>query len=646
VGFTILGRLSVEHDGRDLTPTAPKVRQVLAFLLVSRNAIVPFDELVDELWGDEPPDSAMTTLQTYVYKLRKYVFDLSGQPGSGPAVLHTRSRGYLLEVPDETVDVHRFEQLSRDGRAAQQAGDQLRAGELLTEALALWQGRALTGVGTGEILGAHVTRLEETRLQVLGMRVEADLALGRHEELISQLKVLVRRHPMHERFHANLMTALDRAGRRYEALQVYRNLRDLLVAELGLEPSPAVRRLHQSLLRAEPADEPGPAGAPAVIRALPTVAVPAQLPPDLPEFVGRDEVLDRICATLRADPDRGGTAVPAVLIGGMVGAGKTALAVRAGHRVSGHHPDGQLYADLRGSGADPVPPLQVLHGFLRALGAQPRQLPERLEDASGLFRTWTNGRRLLVLLDDAGSAAQLAPLLPASSGSSVIITSRWGLHGLPGAGAVRLDGLGAAEAVELLARIAGPGRIAAEPDAAERIAWACGRLPLALRCAGARLAAAPTWSLRKLAGLLEGGPAFDQLRFGELDLRAEFDRGYERLDPADGSALRLISLLPPAAFTGARVAGLLGTGVEDVEARLARLVAHHLLDARAGAGPDGPRYELHRLVRLHARERLEREFLEPAARPAAPRPRPGELTVARARRVSGYPHDVPDRARI
>ncbi|MDM4718188.1 BTAD domain-containing putative transcriptional regulator [Micromonospora sp. WMMA1363] len=603
--FRILGPLSVTHEDRDITPTAPKVRQVLAFLLVRRNQVVQVSEFVDELWGDNPPDSAMTTLQTYVYKLRKDVLDPSGL-----ARLHTQSCGYLLDVNDNEIDVYHFERLAQQGRREREHGDAQRASELLTEALALWRAPALLGVNAGEILSAHMTRLEENKLRVLGMRIEADMQLGRYEELISELKELVRSYPLHERFHANLMTALDRSGRRYEAFEVYRRLRELLIDELGLEPSPAVQRLHRSLLNTEPGESrPAPRPTAPAERAPIRTAVPAQLPPDVPDFTGREEVVRRVRAVLAAGQDQR-TAPAAVSICGMTGVGKTTLALHVGHLERARYPHGQLFADLRGSSRTPTPQLDVLAGFLRALCVPEQQIPPTVEERSSLYRTWTNGRRLLVVLDDAATASQIAPLVPATPESAVVVTSRWGLQVLPGIQVTKLDVMTIGEAVALLGAMVGASRVDAEPGEAERIADRCGYLPLALRCVGARLAAAPTWPLRKITALIEHGPAaLDQLRFAEFDVRTNYDETYYRLEPHDRSALRLLSLLPPPHFTAATAANLLGGAADAVETQLSRLVACNLLEARADQGV--VRYQLHRLTRLYARERLNHEFIEP-----------------------------------
>ncbi|GAA3083708.1 hypothetical protein GCM10017600_44200 [Streptosporangium carneum] len=579
-------------------------------------------EFVDELWGSHPPDSAMTTLQTYIYKLRKDTLDPSGL-----ARLHTQPSGYLLDVADDRIDVCGFERLSRQGRLALENGDPLRASELLSEALELWRGQALLGVTAGEILSAHVTRLEENRLRTLEMHIEADMRLGRYQELISELKVLVYAYPLHERFHGDLMTALNRSGRRYEALEVYRQLRGVLIDELGLEPSSSMQRLHQSLLSADSADPvrggqapvrsrqtpAGPRQAPpvaATVRYAATLTVPAQLPPDISDFTGHADSLREVRQILAECQDNSTTA-RVVSICGMAGVGKTTLALHAAHIDRAQYPDGQLFADLRGASATPTPQTDILAGFLRAVGVPEHQIPPSLEERSNLFRTWSNGRRVLVVLDDARAASQVTALLPATPRCTVMITSREGLQSLPGVQTVKLGVMKQAEGVELLGRIIGTNRVAAEREQAERIVDLYGNLPLALRCVGARLAAARTWPLRKMAALIESGPApLDQLRFAEFDVRADYDDTYFRLDPHDRSALRLLSLLPPQEFTAATAAGLLGSATDAVEAQLIRLVSCHLLDVTSD-GTDGIHYEMHKLTRLYARERLNREFIHP-----------------------------------
>ncbi|MGC5021037.1 BTAD domain-containing putative transcriptional regulator [Micromonospora sp. DT47] len=606
--FRLLGPLTVLHEGRDITPTAPKIRQVLAFLLARRNYLVQVTELIDELWGDRPPESALTTLQTYIYKLRKDVVD---QNGLGR--VHTRPSGYLLEIEEGTIDAHDFDALSSTGRLALEQDEPRRASELLSRALGLWHGQALAGVVAGDILSAYVTRLEEERLRTLESRIESDMLLGHHQRLISELKMLTFTYPLHERFYSALMTALHRSGRRHEALEAYRRLRTVFTKELGLEPSPAVQRLHQSLLSAdtgdadEPVDPPGPAAAPAPVVVERTYAplpvMPAQLPPDLPDFTGRPEALAHVRRVLTADEHR--TTARVVSICGMPGVGKTTLALRAGHLERSRFPDGQLFADLRGATTLPASPGDVLAGFLRAAGIPEHQIPGPADAAERgkMWRTWTHNRRVLIVLDDAYTANQVLPLLPASPSCAVIITSRCGPQGVPGLRPIALGMMQVDEGVELLGRIIGEDRVEAEPDDAKAIVELSGRLPLALRSVGTRLVANPTWSLRKLAARIASGVTpLDEFRFAEIDVRARYHSSYSQLDVGERRALRLLSLLPAQEFTASTVAELLGESLDTVEAQFSRLAACHLLELSSRRGRGDPRYRLHRLSRLYARE--------------------------------------------
>ncbi|MDL4774136.1 MULTISPECIES: AfsR/SARP family transcriptional regulator [Thermomonosporaceae] len=599
----------------ELTPTAPKVRQVLAFLLVRCGKLVQVGELIDELWGDEPPASAMTTLQTYIYKLRKDVLDRCTS-----ATLHTRVSGYLLDVSAERGDLLRFERLAHEGRTALDEGDAARAADRLCEALALWRGPALADVSAGEILSAHVTRVEEERLRTLELRITADLELGRHRQLISELKMLVSEHPLNERFHSHLMVALHRSGRRYEALEVYQGLRRMLIDELGMEPSAAVQQLHLNLLSSDAESREG-APAPAVRGRFETLLVPAQLPPDTSDFVGREEILRDVRRHL-VRPRGENTAARAVSISGMPGVGKSALALRAGHADRVEFPDGQLYADLRGATERPTDPHQILEGFARAIGVPAAEIPDSLQERSKLFRTWSMGRRVLVVLDDAHSVSQVAPLLPASPNCAVIITTQRGLYSLPGVRHVELEVMTVHSAMALIEAVSGRRFTADELGATERLARLAGRLPLALRAVGSRLAAMQTWPVEKLAAQIEGLPRrLDPLSFAELDVRARLAAGYRRLAPGDRSALRLISLLPPPDFTATTAARLIGSGTDAVEAQLIRLAGYHLLSVSQGGGGE-IRYRLHELVRMFARERLDEELLNPV------RDRPEPSTVA------------------
>jgi DNA-binding SARP family transcriptional activator len=605
--FRILGPLWVGHDDIDLTPTAPKVRQVLAFLLLRCGSLVQVAELIDELWRDEPPSSAITTLQTYIYKIRK---DVLG--GCSTARLHTQVSGYVLDVSAEGGDLLRFERLAHEGRALLESGDPRRAADVLREALSLWRGSPLADVATGEILSAYVTRLEEERLHTLELRITADLLLGRHQQLVSELKMLVSEQPLNERLHAHLMTVLHRSGRRHEALETYQGLRRMLIDELGVEPSASVQQLHLALLDSDAEVENVSSGAHDRFETVPT---PAQLPPDISDFVGRADVLQRIHRHL-VHSEGGASTMRAVSLSGMPGAGKTVLALRAAHTVRTEFPDGQFYADLRGTTDVPADPRDLLEGFARAIGVPAHAIPDSLPERSKLFRSWSMGKRVLVVLDDAHSVAQITPLLPASPGCAVIITSRCGLYTLPGALHLKLGLMSLDEAVQLIESASGCRYTGTQRGVVERAARLAGCLPIALRSFGSRLAAMQTWPIDKLVRQLEDTRRrLDVLAFADLDFRTRIETGYERLDSRDRDAFRAVSLLAPR-FSAADVARMVGDDIDEVEAQLLRLVRHNLLSTTETSSGES-RYWMHELVHIYARESAEREVL--VTSPAGPR---------------------------
>ncbi|MFF3889400.1 BTAD domain-containing putative transcriptional regulator [Streptomyces sp. NPDC001914] len=306
--MNVLGTLAVRHNGVSVTPAAPKPRQVLALLALRAGQVVPVGVLAEELWGAAPPRSARTTLQTYILQLRELISTALGSssgasgssgssggagsgrgegPGAGEGrvldrglgaghglgrglgagrgvggcgrardVLVTVPGGYLLRCGDGASDVREFERLAGCGYRAMDTGDHPRAARLLRRALELWSGPALAGVRIGPQLRVEARRLEESRLCALDQRVEADLRLGRHRELLAELTVLVSQYPMHESLCGQYMLALHRCGRRGEALDAYRRLRATLVRALGLEPSPALARLQRSVLMSGPGPLP------------------------------------------------------------------------------------------------------------------------------------------------------------------------------------------------------------------------------------------------------------------------------------------------------------------------------------------------------------------------------------------------------
>ncbi|MFH9138863.1 AfsR/SARP family transcriptional regulator [Streptomyces sp. NPDC017524] len=622
--FRILGPLEILDGQRNVVPTAPKPRQVIALLLMRRNTLVQTSELIDELWESAPPASAMTTLQTYIYKIRKIL-----TARDSDEILLTRPGGYTLAIPDASTDLHRFEVEAEEGKTLLKKGDPAGAAEVLQRSLSLWRGSALVDVVPGGLLSSYVTRLEELRERTLDLRIEADLQLGRHQELISELKSLVLSRPLHENVHAALMIALHRSGRRHEALEVYQVLRRSMIDNLGLEPGQELRALHQALLseatvgapyeqRRQPAltkpprpttthSTPGETTATAAPRpTAPSKPVPAQLPADLTDFTGRESLVSQAPAVLACDEQCATprTATAVAVISGMPGVGKTALAVHISHTVRPFFEDGQLYADLcdsMGTGRDPS---EVLHGFLRALGVAETEIPTDPEERSKLFRSTTVGRRLLILLDDASSLADIRPLLPGDPHCAVVITSRRRLHGLGGAWNINLDAMDTAEGSELLSRIIGTARVKRESRAAGRLVATVGGLPLAVRCIGGRLSGSPGLTLASLVLQLAcSEKLLDHLRLGELDVRSRYNFSYERLGRVERSVFRLLSILPPEEFTAESVVELLGSDSRTVERLLQSLVDSHLIDIVRWEN-DSAHYAFPELTWVYARERL------------------------------------------
>ncbi|MGH3939758.1 MAG: BTAD domain-containing putative transcriptional regulator [Pseudonocardiaceae bacterium] len=639
--FRVLGPVEIIEDGRNVVPTAPKPRQVISLLLLRRNAVVQATELIDELWEGGPPASAMTTLQTYIYKLRKILMKYGAEE-----ILRTLPGGYMLTVPDSSIDLQRFEWDAQAGQALLEGGDPADAAEVLGRALSMWRGPTLVDVVQGELLSSYVTRLEELRFRTLELRIEADLQLGRHRELIGELKSLTRTHSLHEHLHASLMIALYRSGRRHEALEVYRVLRGNMIEDLGLEPGPELKQLHQTLLSdsppglpfdQDPADtmrevvastengkdplcaaesiklvaresralvpieRPGPAP----VSSAGLVPLPAQLPPDLADFTGRAALLDEIVAGFIAEDDAGAdrTATRMALVSGMPMVGKTAFAVRLAHRLRTRFPDGQLYTELNGSISAGRDVSESLHGFLRALGVPDTLIPASLEERSKLFRSATAGLRLLLVVDDATSQADVSPLLLGDPKSAVIITSRRRLPELASDWSIELDVLEHPEGVELLSRIIGRARLAREPRAADELIELAGRLPLALRCIGARLATRPGLTLTELAEqLARSEQPLDLLRIGELEVRSRFDYSYQGLPRLEQGAFRLLSMLRESTFTVRVAAELLGWEHAAVESALERLADDRLVTVHCCAGEI--HYAFPKLTLSYAREQL------------------------------------------
>jgi DNA-binding SARP family transcriptional activator len=609
--FRILGPVEVWDGAQRLDLGGLKPRALLAVLLLHTNQLVSTDHLIDELWGEAPPPTARNLIQVYVSRLRQ-ALHYGGDHGAAAPVLATRPSGYLLRVAAGELDLDRFQDLAAQARGAAADGDLEGAAEHWRAALALWRGPALAGGASEALQRTVVPRLEEAHLVALEERLEVELGLGRHAQLVGELEELVASHPDRESLCRQLMLALYRSGRRAQALAVYRSTRRVLVEELGLEPSPALQQLERAILRADPALEPAVPTAEGTQRRPAVAPGPCQLPPDIDDFTGRQAAVAQIQALLEREQ---ATAIVISAIAGKAGVGKTALAVRVAHRLRPRFPGGQLYVNLRGVEAQALDPTEVLGGFLRALGVEGAAIPDGLEERVRLYRSRLADRRVLVVLDNAASEAQVRPLLPGSQGCAVLVTSRVRLGGLEAAHPLTLDVLDPDQAVELLVKLLGRGRVAAEPEAAQQIVRLCGWLPLAVRIAGARLAGRLHWRLALLAErLADEHRRLDELAAGDLEVRASVALSYRGRGEQERRLFRLLGVLVAPSCPAWVAAALLDVRLAEAEGLLERLVDAQLVEA-AGQDQAGQlRYRLHDLLRVYARERLQLEEPTPAQR--------------------------------
>ncbi|MFF0554499.1 BTAD domain-containing putative transcriptional regulator [Streptomyces sp. NPDC004266] len=677
IRFGLLGTLRLTCEDREIRPGGARQRAVLALLLLRHGRTVSVDELAETVWDGSPPPTARTQISICVAQLRK-LFREAGVDGEAIVTSHP---GYRLDIEGHRLDLVDFLSLTGQASALAGSGRSAEAADAYRRALALWRGPALDGL-TGYALEQEACWLEEQRLTALDGHAELRLALGRHQELTAELAALVREHPLRERTRHSLMLAQYRSGRRADALETFRVGHQLSIDELGLEPGTALRELHHAVLCEDPAiaapptvpepvapavpvapvtaeepeerpeeqpetslaDSPGEAPAPADRRPAPPGApplAPSDLPPNIPSFTGRTAETEVLDTLLDGRPD--GEPPRVALVTGVAGIGKTALAVHWSHRAAASFPDGCLHVDL---GSAPAAPGEVLGRLLRSLGAPGDRLPDDEASRISLYRRLLRGRRVLVVLDDASSFAQVAPLLPANGGCCVVVTSRESMEELVlrhGAVRVPLGVLDQADSTALLDRIVTGGRTAASRAQTARLAELCDGLPLALCIAAARLATRPHWTVRRLADrLADEHRRLDELSLGGSRVRASFELSHGCLSPGLASVYRRLSLLDVPDVPAWAVAALLDCSVETAEQYLDELTDAHLLEV---SGPDATgqyRYRFQSLLRLYARERAQEDPDRPAAEAARDRALHSWLTVAEAahRREYGGDHSV------
>lgn len=586
----LLGPVSVVGPYGAARLVGTRQRALVALLALTAGRTVTRSRLVDALWGEDPPRTAVSTLYSHVARVRQ-ALDRCGLRGALP----TLESGYRLAIRPDQVDAPGFEQRVAQARAALATGADDEAVTRLQEGLALWQGDALADAAAHGWAAAEVERLRQVRLAAQEDLAEARLRLGDPAAAVAELEKLLVREPGRERMVELLMLALYRSGRPADAIRAYQRLRTHLADQLGVEPGPQLQRRYTAILRGDPhLDRTGPAGS----TGGPAPARPAQLPPATGHFTGRSRELAALDRLL-GKPARIG------VVSGPAGMGKTALAVQWAHRVADRFGDGQLFLDLRGHDpATALPVTEALTQLLAGLGVPPGQIPADLTGQVACYRSAVHQRRLLILLDNAASSEQIRPLVPPSAASRLVVTSRHRLAGLAvehAVGTVDLPVLAPGEALTLLRRILGASRVAGEPDATRRLVELCDRMPLALRIAAAKLTALPG---QPVAGLVA---ELTERRLDALSVPGDSHRirtvlagAYRALRPPAAQLFGRLGQHPGPTFTAGLAAALVDPPVSDARARLDELAASHLV---VPVGAD--RWRFHDLIGVYARECAE-----------------------------------------
>lgn len=580
--FGVLGPVIAEFDGRRLPIRVGKQRTLLVALLLRVGTLVSAESLIDALWGDDPPATARNTLQVHVKRLRETL-------GSG--LLTTEGLGYRLNVAADTIDKVQFDSLLQSARDSRAAGDLESEWDHLTAALDLWRGPVFADIESSVLDRDYGTALEERRLTTMERRFDVGLALCRHSDLVAELFVATAANPFRERLWCQHLLALCGSGRQSEALSEYESIRSRLADELGLDPGAELRGVRDAVL----AGESGP-------QSRHNLIAPAQLPLSPTAFCGRSAEIGQLDRLLTDDS-------PIAVITGVGGVGKTALAVQWARRTIDHFGDGQLYVDLRGYDGEqaPVAAEHALDGFLRAMGVAGNHMPDDRAERAALYRSLLQHRRMVIVLDNARSSAQVRPLLPGAPGCRVLVTSRDRLDGLvarEGAHQLTLDVLDGQSAVQLLVRLLPADRVESA-DAAHRLAHCCDGLPLALRIAAARITTNPYHSVGKLADALadlEDRLGVLSLEGPDASIRAALDLSYRALPTAAARQLRLVGC-----WIGRDISAGCAAALADLDLAEARVQLDLLSQAHLLFRSQNDRYGMHDLVRAYARERSETE---------------------------------------
>ncbi|QGN46198.1 AfsR/SARP family transcriptional regulator [Micromonospora sp. WMMD558] len=601
----VLGGLSVRVSSGDVHLGTPKQQTVLAMLVTAPEHLVTIDELVDEVWGAQPPRSAVPNVRTYAANLRR---TLQGLDSAG-ALIVRKGDAYRLHLGRCELDLIRFTAECEEAQALIGRHDRESAANLLARAVRRWRSRMLAGVPLGPILSARVAAAEEQRLRATELLAQLWIELQRHEQAVPALREVLVRDPLRESTHALLVRALHLRGDRAAALDAYEAARTVLEEQLGVVPGAELQRVRE-LLRDPPAagrrvppaiGVPGPVNPVGGVSGERVDASPNWLPRPVPQFIGRGETVNRLLAeTSRIEKQMS----PVHVIDGMAGSGKTTTAVHAARLLAPRYPDAALFIDLRGhEGSGAIDATAAMGVLLRQLGVPAGRIPSDRDLRVELWRRELAGRRSIVVLDNAASADQVAPLLPVTPGTLVIVTSRRRLFGLDAGPPHSLPVLSTEEGLALLEATAGAARMAGQAEAAATVVRQCGHLPLAIRLAGSRLANRPAWRVSHLAQLLQDSAGrLGHLAAKDRSVAGAFATSYELLEPSAKRLFRLLSQHPGGDLSLPMAAALAGLPADITELALDELVDLHLVEEIAAR-----RYRMHDLIRQYSQELSQRD---------------------------------------
>ncbi|MFC0096712.1 BTAD domain-containing putative transcriptional regulator [Micromonospora marina] len=594
--------MTVHVDDRPVTLTGTKPRLLLAVLLLSPGRTVATSRLVDGLWPESPPTSAVRNLRTYVHRLRQ-TLDRGGD--SAGRLVHDGT-GYHLRVDEDELDLLRFRRLADEARRAARGDRPEAAADLFDRAVELWGGyplEDLTDLGTD--LGATVTALREQHREMTTELIDLRLRLGQPARVIPSLRRMVAEEPLDERRQAQLVTALTLEGRVAEALAAYQQARRGIVDELGVDPGPTLQGALQTALDADSAEIRQPSGWPAVVGAGPPGSPPSPqaLPMKPPSLVGRDTTAGQLRAIAEgiADPADADEHAGVVLVSGAPGVGKSSFSVTSGYDLADLFPDGQLFVSFDSGDEPPRGSGELIRELLVELGVPLTDVSEDIRERSAVLRCALAGRRLLLIIDDVDCAQQVRPLLPGAGRSLVLINSRQRLLDLDVGWRLTLGALDRADAVELLATIAGERRVREQPEVFGRIAAACDQLPLALRIVGSRIVTQPDVALPGFAAHLEDEEnRLSELSVGDISVRDSLSVSYRALDVDARRALHALARAG-SSITSSSAVEILRLPRQEANRMVEHLIQHNLL-VPVDSGDPGERFHLPELLRLFARE--------------------------------------------